>query len=128
MNLYNVSVKSFCTVQQISPEDLGKYFIFGVKFWDIHFDFSKATNKLKIFLYEKTYLFIAFEPFFNLFEEIIKFLLANKKCNALSILSNLSYEINEELEFSEEKIKTTYKVNNEEVSKESYNLILIINY
>ena len=32
LNLFNDSIKTFYTVQQISPEDLGKYFILGIKF------------------------------------------------------------------------------------------------
>ena len=88
---------SFCLVQQITPEDEKKYFIFGVKFDDLYifvccyiniyyFQNSKKQNSKNIFVYEKTYLFISTEPLCKLFEKIFNFILNYKK---LSFYQNL---------------------------------------
>ena len=131
-NFFSKPKSYFCLVQQISPEDIQKYFIFGIRFEDFYVvpcsglrnqsrsnshivDKSernykksssnscslsiindtellslKKTNYVKIFTYEKTYLFISTEPVCELFEQILQSILNIKKLNFLNNFSDFS--------------------------------------
>jgi hypothetical protein len=78
-NFFSKSKLSFCLVQQVTPDDIQKYFIFGIKFDDFYI--TNAKKGKNIFVYEKTYLFIAYEPLCLLFENIFQYILNIKKLN-----------------------------------------------
>ena len=60
-----------------------QYFIFGIKFDDIYIPPSEEEKepKIKIFIYEKTYLFISNETLCRLFKNIFQFIMNYKKLN-----------------------------------------------
>ena len=80
-NIFSNYNSTFCLLQQINLESNEKYFIFGVKFDDIFIpdNIEIKDNKVKFFIIEKTYLFISNEPMFKLFENIVNFILVQKK-------------------------------------------------
>ena len=84
-NIFNNSNNTFCLLQQMNIDKDEKFFIFGIKFDDIFIPAIKnrESEKLKIknFVYEKTYLFISYEPLCKLFEAIFHFILNTKKIN-----------------------------------------------
>jgi hypothetical protein len=79
-NLFSKYNSSFCLVQQIAPDSIMKYFIFGIKFDDVYIVNNDGKSK-NIFIYEKTYLIISYEPLCSLFERIFNTILAVKKLN-----------------------------------------------
>jgi hypothetical protein len=98
-NLFSHPKSHFCLVQQVSPENIQKYFIFGIKFDDFYIapihqsnktSVKKAQNTVNIFTYEKTYLFISFEPLCKLFQNILQAVLNIKKLNFLHNMSEFS--------------------------------------
>jgi hypothetical protein len=105
-NFYSKPKSYFCLVQQISPEDIQKYFIFGIKFQDfvvtpintkkgyddeVKSDFKiNKNNYVNIFKYEKTYLFISYEPLYQLFQKIFENIFQIKKLNFLHNMSEFS--------------------------------------
>ena len=80
-NVFSNYNSTFCLLQQINLESDEKYFIFGTKFDDIFIPDNAEIkdNKVKIFIIEKTVLFISNEPMFKLFENIVYFILTYKK-------------------------------------------------
>ena len=86
-NLFSKYNSSFCLVQQITPDSVMKYFIFGIKFDEIKITNSKSRGK-NIFIYEKTYLIISYEPLCTLFEKIFNMILAIKKLNFQNIIED----------------------------------------
>jgi hypothetical protein len=81
LNLFSKSKLSFCLLQQITTEDIEKYFIFGIKFDDFYIKNSKVDQAKYIFIYEKTFLFISNNPLCSLFEIIFQHILNIKKLN-----------------------------------------------
>ena len=117
-NIFSNYNSTFCLLQQINLESDEKYFIFGIKFDDIFIpdNIEIKDNKIKIFIIEKTYLFISNEPMFKLFENIVNFILVYKKV----IFQNL-------IEFkSLLDLKTISEFN--KLNKENVSTIFIINY
>ena len=81
-NLFTNYNSTFCLLQQINLDSDEKYFIFGIKFDDIFIPDNaeiKDNKKVKFFTIEKTYLFISNEPMFELFENIVNYILVYKK-------------------------------------------------
>ena len=79
-NIYSDFNSTFCLLQQIAVDQNEKYFIFGIKFDDIFIpDIQISKNKIKIFIIEKTYLFISSELLCKLFENIFRFIIVYKK-------------------------------------------------
>ena len=79
-NIYSDFNSTFCLLQQIAIDKNEKYFIFGIKFDDVFIpDIQNTNNKIKIFIIEKTYLFISSELLCKLFENLFRFILAYKK-------------------------------------------------
>ena len=80
-NYFSDYNSTFCLLQQITLDKNEKYFIFGIKFNDIFIpdNMKFINNKIKIFIIEKTYLFISSEPLFILFENLFRFILVYKK-------------------------------------------------
>jgi hypothetical protein len=100
-NFFKKPTSSFCLVQQVSPDDVLKYYIFGIKFDDFYVtpvyglkhenDIDRKKNYVNVFKYEKTCLFISSQPLFKLFEGILQTILNVKKINFLQNLSTFSY-------------------------------------
>ncbi len=106
-------------MQQITLDNDQKYFIFGIKFSDIFIPVPDNENNVqnyKIFIYEKTYLFISIEPLCKLFESIFYFILKHKKMNFCNNLVDFNSLTNNEI------IEKYNKLNNENVR------IIIIKY
>ena len=84
-NFFSNYNSTFCLLQQIAIDNDQKYFIFGIKFDDIFIpipeDEEENNENIKIFIYEKTYLFISNEPLYKLFEKIFRFIINYKKLN-----------------------------------------------
>ena len=79
-NIYSDFNSTFCLLQQIAIDKNEKYFIFGIKFDDVFIpDIQNTNNKIKIFIIEKTYLFISSELLGKLFENLFRFILVYKK-------------------------------------------------
>ena len=79
-NIFSDYNSTFCLLQQVTLDNNKKYFIFGIKFDDIYIpDNIIVDKKLKIFVIEKTYLFISNELLCKLFENLFKFILNYKK-------------------------------------------------
>ena len=80
-NLFSNYNSTFCLLQQINLDSDEKYFIYGIKFNDIFIpdNVEFKDNNVKIFVIEKTYLFISNEPMFKLFENVVTFILVYKK-------------------------------------------------
>lgn len=78
-NFFSKYKLSFCLVQQVTTEDVEKYFVFGIKFDDIYIVDSQGVKN--IFVYDKTFLFISTNPLFKLFEAIFQHILNIKKLN-----------------------------------------------
>ncbi len=99
-NFFRKPTSSFCLVQQVSPDDTTKYYIFGIKFEDFYVtpvhgykygnEIDKKKNYVNVFVYEKTCLFISSQPYFKLFEGILQTILNVKKMNFLQKLSTFS--------------------------------------
>ena len=104
-------------MQQITIDNDEKYFIFGIKFDDIYIPFPeyeyKDNNnnfKVKIFIYEKTYLFISNEPLCKLFLKLFNFILNYKKLNFCNNLIDFNSLKNNEIiskfnDFNEESVR-----------------------
>jgi hypothetical protein len=98
-NFFSKPKSTFCLVQQISPEDIQKYFIIGIKFDDFYItpvkiwsnDMNKRKNYINVFTYEKTYLFICQQPLCKLFDTILQAMLNIKKLNLLQNMSNFGF-------------------------------------
>ena len=79
-NIYSDFNSTFCLLQQITLDKNEKYFIFGIKFDDIFIpENQKINQKIKIFLIEKTFIFISSKPLCKLFENLFMFILSYKK-------------------------------------------------
>ena len=95
-NLFSNFNSTFCLLQQITIDNDQKYFIFGIKFDDIYIPIPEEENleeNNKVFIYEKTYLFISNEPLCKLFEKIFYFIIHYKKlifCNNLLDYNSLT--------------------------------------
>ena len=95
-NLFSNFNSTFCLLQQITIDNDQKYFIFGIKFDDIYIPILEEENleeNIKVFIYEKTYLFISNEPLCKLFEKIFYFIIHYKKlifCNNLLDYNSLT--------------------------------------
>jgi hypothetical protein len=121
-NYFSKPKSYFCLVQQVSPEDIQKYFIFGIKFEDFYVTPLKVSknndmddrpynkNYVNIFSYEKTYLFISYEPLCKLFDQIIQTILNVKKLNYLHNMTDFSCI------FIKNKYKQFIDENNEKVN------------
>jgi len=111
---------TFCLLQQVTLDNDQKYFIFGIKFDDIYIppleDYLYEKKAFKIFIYEKTYLFISIEPLCKLFESIFYFILNYKKLNFCKNLVDYNSLKNNEI---------IVKFN--ESNKESVRIIIIKN-
>ena len=107
-NFYRKPLSTFCLVQQVSPEDIRKYFILGIRIEDfyikpIHHSNNSSNNsnnnklnnysknKISLFTYEKIYLFISEFPVYNLLEMIFKSIIHIKKLNFLNNLNDFCY-------------------------------------
>jgi len=110
-NIYSDFNSTFCLLQQITLDKNEKYFIFGIKFDDIFIPENQNINKkVKIFLIEKTYLFISSEPLCKLFENVFVFILSYKKLIFFqTIMDYISLK-------KIEKIKKFNELNKENVS------------
>ena len=119
-NIFSNYNSTFCLLQQITIDNDEKYFIFGIKFDDIYIAVPEEedSNKIKFFIYEKTYLFISNEPLCKLFEKIFYFIINYKKLNFCNHLTDFNSLTNKDiiLKFNE--------LNQENVSK--YNIIFYI--
>ena len=119
-NFFSNFNSTFCLLQQIAIDNDQKYFIFGIKFDDIYIPVPEEENiheDIKVFIYEKTYLFISNEPLCKLFEKILFFIIHYKKlifCNNLLDYNSLT---------NYETISKFNNLNQESVS----NIYLIIN-
>ena len=119
-NFFSNFNSTFCLLQQIAIDNDQKYFIFGIKFDDIYIPVPEEENiheESKVFIYEKTYLFISNEPLCKLFEKIFFFIIHYKKlifCNNLLDYNSLT---------NYETISKFNNLNQESVS----NIYLIIN-
>ena len=119
-NFFSNFNSTFCLLQQIAIDNDQKYFIFGIKFDDIYIPLPEEENiheDIKVFIYEKTYLFISNEPLCKLFEKIFFFIIHYKKlifCNNLLDYNSLT---------NYETISKFNNLNQESVS----NIYLIIN-
>ena len=95
-NFFSNFNSTFCLLQQIAIDNDQKYFIFGIKFDDIYIPVPEEENiheESKVFIYEKTYLFISNEPLCKLFEKIFFFIIHYKKlifCNNLLDFNSLT--------------------------------------
>ena len=91
-NLFSNYNSTFCLLQQITPDNALQYFIFGIKFDDIYISIPEDENstKIKLFLYEKTYLFISNETLCTLFDNIFRFIITYKKLNFYQNLSDFN--------------------------------------
>jgi hypothetical protein len=95
-NLFSNFNSTFCLLQQITIDNDQKYFIFGIKFDDIYIPIPEEENleeNIKVFIYEKTFLFISNEPLCKLFEKIFYFIIHYKKlifCNNLLDYNSLT--------------------------------------
>lgn len=89
-NIFSKYNSTFCLLQQISADNTNQYFIFGIKFDDIYIALPEEENekRIKIFIYEKTYLFISNETLCTLFKNIFQFILNYKKLNFYQNLSD----------------------------------------
>lgn len=98
-------------MQQISADNTQQYFIFGIKFDDIFIPENQdLKEKIKLFLIEKTYLFISSELLCKLFEHLFIFILSYKK---LIFFKNIiDYNSLKDIE----KIKKFNEANKENVS------------
>ena len=76
-----------------------QYFIFGIKFDDIYIPLSEEEKepKIKIFIYEKTYLFISNETLCRLFKNIFQFIMNYKKLNFYQNLPEYEFLMNNEI-------------------------------
>jgi len=110
-NIYSDFNSTFCLLQQITLDKNEKYFIFGIKFDDIFIPENQNINKkVKIFIIEKTYLFISSEPLCKLFENVFVFILSYKKLIFFqTIMDYISLK-------KIEKIKKFNELNKENVS------------
>ena len=108
-------------MQQISIDNVQKYFIFGIKFDDIYIplqEFEDKNNfKTKIFIYEKIYLFISNEPLYKLFLKLFNFILNYKKLNFCKNLVDFNSLTNNEI------ISRFNNMNQESVSIFLYSII-----
>ena len=119
-NIYSNFNSTFCLLQQITLDKNEKYFIFGIKFDDIFIPENQDLKEyIKLFLIEKTYLFISSELLCQLFENLFMFVLSYKK---LLFIKNI-------IDFNSlkniENIKKFNESNKENVSCNFYFLINI---
>lgn len=80
-NLFSQQISTFCLLQQITLDNNKKYFIFGVKFNDVYIPEIQNNKTRRLFIYEKTYLFISNDPLCKLFMLLFQFVLKYKKLN-----------------------------------------------
>ena len=143
-NLYTKPNSEFCLVQQINPEEINRYFIYGIKFEDVHLELyddsnevkvkenngkkssNKSTKKIVAYIYEKTYLIISFNSYCKLFEEIFHCFLSSKKLNLLELISNLDLSSNHNLNNTKTNIQaiSTFINNNKESINNNIDLLL----
>jgi hypothetical protein len=105
-------------LQQISADNTQQYFIFGIKFDDIYIPLPEDNNinninKFKIFIYEKTYLFISNETLCKFFLNIFQFIINYKKLNFLKYLPDFDSLLDNEIisnfnKKNEESVRTIY--------------------
>ena len=119
-NFFSNFNSTFCLLQQIAIDNDQKYFIFGIKFDDIYIPVPEEENiheDIKVFIYEKTYLFISNEPLCKLFEKIFFFIIHYKKlifCNNLLDYNSLTnYEtISKFNNLNQESVRNIYLIIN----------------
>ena len=109
-NIYSDFNSTFCLLQQIAIDKNDKYFIFGIKFDYIYIpEIQNTNNKIKIFIIEKTYLFISSELLCKLFENVFRFISVYKKLIFTKYIMDYNSLKNKE------KIKTFNELNKENV-------------
>lgn len=114
-NIYSNFNSTFCLLQQIALDKNEKYFIFGIKFDDIFIpENQNINNSIKIFIIEKTYLFISTELLGKLFENLFRFILSYKKL--IFFESIMDYNALKNIE----NIKKYNELNHENVSNFFY--------
>ena len=100
-NFFSNYNSTFCLLQQIAIDNDQKYFIFGIKFDDISISIleneEENNDNIKIFIYEKTYLFISNEPLCKLFERLFYFIMNYKKLNFCNNLADYNSLKNNEI-------------------------------
>ena len=104
-------------LQQVTLDNNKKYFIFGIKFDDIYIpDNIIVDKKLKIFVIEKTYLFISNEPLCKLFEKIFYFIISYKKMNFCNNLVDFNSLRNKDIlskfnNINQENVSNIFNIN-----------------
>ena len=120
-NIYSDFNSTFCLLQQIAIDKNDKYFIFGIKFDYIYIpEIQNTNNKIKIFIIEKTYLFISSELLCKLFENAFRFISEYKKLIFLKYIMDYNSLKNKE------KIKTFNELNKENVRNTFFIFKIII--
>ena len=121
-NLFSDFNSTFCLLQQITIDNDQKYFIFGIKFDDIYIpiledeDKEKICGNIKVFIYEKTYLFISNEPLCKLFEKIFYFIISYKKMNFCNNLVDFNSLRNKDIlskfnNINQENVSNIFNIN-----------------
>lgn len=121
-NLFSDFNSTFCLLQQITIDNDQKYFIFGIKFDDIYIpiledeDKEKIYGNIKVFIYEKTYLFISNEPLCKLFEKIFYFIISYKKMNFCNNLVDFNSLRNKDIlskfnNINQENVSNIFNIN-----------------
>jgi hypothetical protein len=109
----------------VSPEDIQKYFIIGIKFDDFYItpvkiwneNMNERKNYINVFTYEKTFLFICQQPLCKLFDTSLQALINIKKLNLLQNMSNFGFC------FMPENKKIFETENNEKISTQLNELL-----
>lgn len=121
-NLFSDFNSTFCLLQQITIDNDQKYFIFGIKFDDIYIPILEDEDKeniygnIKVFIYEKTYLFISNEPLCKLFEKIFYFIISYKKMNFCNNLVDFNSLRNKDIlskfnNINQENVSNIFNIN-----------------
>ena len=119
-NIFSKQLSTFCLLQQITLDNDKKYFIFGIKFNDIYIPEIQENRTKRIFIYEKTYLFISNDPLCKLFMLIFQFILKYKKLNFFKHFQEYKSLLDTN------KIKKFNELNQENVSKFLNNICMIL--
>ena len=121
-NLFSDFNSTFCLLQQITIDNDQKYFIYGIKFDDIYIPILEDEDKeniygnIKVFIYEKTYLFISNEPLCKLFEKIFYFIISYKKMNFCNNLVDFNSLRNKDIlskfnNINQENVSNIFNIN-----------------
>ena len=118
--LFTKELSTFCLLQQVTLDNNNKYFIFGIKFNDIYIPEIQKSDTKKIFIYEKTYLFISIDPLCKLFMLLFQFILKCKKLNFFKHFAEYKLLLDVNI------IKKFNESNQENVSKIIYNIFMFL--